>query len=155
MGRIDSDDAVEAWNRRQEKENTQPREVIIPEEMEAYIKEHEKELLDVAVSTAAKPGFAVKYMGKTVPEGRECYFCQYCRRGRYIKGDWACAKFKPDEAPEGFSCFRKRENKPECSECAFWEGCGDYRCFCQGSWWEGERTSPENYCRFFAREILK
>lgn len=131
----------------------EPREIKIPTEAEDFAFEHNREFFNVAVSTAKKPGFAAKYLGKPAQEERECYDCQYCRRNRYIKGEWPCAKFKPGEPPEGLSCFRKRENKPNCSECESWEGSGDYRCFCPGSWWAGKTTSPDNYCRFFSKRI--
>lgn len=138
-----------------EMSDNERREIIFPPEAEKFAMERNREFYDAVVSCAVKPGggqpFAVNYLIKPTQEDKDCYDCQYCSRHSYIKGEWPCAKFAPDEAPEDYTCFCKRENKPSCSDCKSWEGSGDYRCFCLGSSWEGKTTSADNYCRFFDR----
>ena len=78
---------------------TPPRDLPIPAELEKHIREHAPEFLARAVESAAKRGFAVEYKAVPAQKAPDCYDCEYCRRLRYLKGEWHCRIYKPDEVP--------------------------------------------------------
>ena len=89
-------------------------------------------------------------MKKTVAFDKDCYNCEYCRRLRYLKGEWHCRIYKPDEVPNPCTCFVHRGEWPNCLDCQNWHP-DDPRCMHPRSQWAGLITSPDNYCRFFER----
>lgn len=129
---------------------TPPRDLPIPAELEEYIKEHAPEFLARAVESAAKRGFAVEYKGRPVWQDKDCYNCEYCQRLRYLKSEWHCRIYKPDEVPNPCTCFVHRSERPNCLDCLNWHP-DDPRCMHPRSQWAGLITSPDNYCRFFER----
>ena len=129
---------------------TPPRDLPIPAELEEYIKEHAPEFLARAVESAAKRGFAVEYKAVPAQKAPDCYDCEYCHRLRYLKGEWHCRIYKPDEVPNPCTCFVHRSERPNCLDCQNWHP-DDPRCMNPRSQWAGLATSPNNYCRFFER----
>lgn len=127
-----------------------PRDLTIPAVLEEYIREHAPEFLTRAVESAAKRGFAVEYKGRPVWQEKDCYNCEYCRRLRYLKSEWHCRIYKPDEVPNPCTCFVHRSEQPNCMDCLNWHP-DDPRCMHPRSQWAGLTTSPDNYCRFFER----
>ena len=96
---------------------TPPRDLPIPAELEEHIREHAPEFLTRAVESAAKRGFAVEYKGRPAWQDKDCYNCEYCRRLRYLKGEWHCRIYKPDEVPNPCTCFVHRSERPNCLDC--------------------------------------
>jgi len=77
--------------------DTPPRDLPIPAELEEYIKEHAPEFLARAVESAAKRGFAVEYKAVPIQKATDCYDCEYCHRLRYLKCEWHCRIYLTDE----------------------------------------------------------
>ena len=129
---------------------TPPRDLPIPEELEEYVRQRAPEFLTRAVESAAKRGFAVEYKAVSTLKAPDCYDCGFCHRLRYLKSEWYCRAFKPDEVPNPCTYFHHRSQVPNCLECESW--ClNDPRCMNPRSQWAGLITSPNNYCRFFER----
>lgn len=127
-----------------------PRELFLPAELEEHIRQKAPEFLTRAVESAAKRGFAVEYKAMSTLKAPDCYDCGFCNRLRYLKSEWYCRVFKPDEVPNPCTLYHSRTQAPNCLECESW--ClNDPRCMNPRSQWAGLITSPNNYCRFFER----
>ena len=127
-----------------------PYEIVFSAEMEERAQENAMEFLAPYIEAAEKQGFAVGYKAVTAQKAPDCYNCGFCHRLRYLKSEWPCRVFKPDEVPNPCTYFHTRNQTPNCLDCESW--ClNDPRCMNPRSQWAGLTTSPNNYCRFFER----
>lgn len=97
-----------------------------------------------------KDGFAVEYKDGPAQPPPDCYDCGFCNRPRYLKSEWHCRAFKPDEVPNPCTLYYSRTQASNCLDCESWR-LNDPRCMNPRSQWAGLTTSPDNCCRFFER----
>lgn len=64
-----------------------------------------------------KPVFEVKYLAVPATNDHDCYDCEYCKRGNYLKGEWHCAKYMPCEVPKETNCFTNRGRTQDHLDC--------------------------------------